>query len=113
MKEPRLQDLLAPGWGGLDVSKEELAARQAESARKRLEVAHLFDAVFSTPDGERVLEHILDGTLRQPRVPVVVPGQQPVTPEQLVPHVAFRDGQDSVARLILDMIRQARAGRRK
>lgn len=113
MKEPNMTDLSQPGWGGLDLTRSAIEARSKEAARKRLDMAHLVDAVFSTQDGQIVLEHLLDLTVRKPMLPATVPAQQPVTSAETVPYVAFREGQNSVVAHISMLIEQARTNRHK
>lgn len=114
MKEPTLEGLLgrfaSEDWGtwlgAIDQRLDPQAAhaKQEENKVARQALAHATAKLFATPDGEKLLEHILDKTLRR----VAFYTQLGLDPHQTVAWGAFREGQNA---LVVEIIRLIAEGR--
>jgi hypothetical protein len=111
-REPRVDQLLAQkGWGGIENIERRIQENREVGDDERIKLAQIADSLFSSGDGALLLDHLLDKTLRRPMIPVALPGQMPVTMDQVTPFVVFREGQNAIVQGLLDMMRQARAQR--
>lgn len=106
--QPSIDDILGAmgikgGWA--NVHGTTAAKPMAESLKESREQLHRdYQATFGTEHGKRVLEDLLDHTLR--RAPVM-PSQN-MTFEQLTPYVVERNGQNSTVFYVCKMIEAAR-----
>lgn len=106
--QPSVEDILGKmgikgGWAG--VHNTTAAKPMAESLKdSREQLQRDYQATFSTPFGQRVLEDLLDHTLR--RAPVM-PSQN-MTFEQLTPYVVERNGQNSTVFYVCKMVEAGR-----
>lgn len=104
---PSLDDALArvglKAYGSMVGDTEYEGAMQPVSG-DRADLLNCYTQIFSTPAGERVLEDLLDKTLRRA---VYAPKGQ--TLEQITIDRVFRDGQSNVVCHILKSIVDARA----
>ena len=103
-------DAQIAGWKTLDAmglsTKEALANRN----RQRETQLELFAAVFGSEAGRKVLEIMKGWTVGRPMVPDGVAQQQPLTFEQIAPYVVHRQGQNSIVKLIIDILAEAEKG---
>lgn len=101
------------GWAGIAaIEHGEAAKAAAAEAEQRLatslEFAY-FD-VFTSEQGRRVLADLKSLTVERRMLPEAIRDGYPVTSEQLVPFVAFREGQNNVIERIEAAIKRATEG---
>lgn len=113
--EPRLDDMLKSigltakeGWDELNNMPS--SAFRASPGHHFDELAEAFVAVYSTPQGEKMFEALLDKTLR--RVGPFPTGQN-LNFEQLAAHGLFAQGQRDIVIWMLAMVERGRESRRK
>jgi len=102
----QITDMLqeAGGWADLNASAPALQKmRDMQRAAFKRE-ANLFRDVFATPDGRKLLELLLDRTLRRPVLPDGILG---FSMDQLTPVMLMREAENSFVRAMLDAIAQA------
>ncbi len=86
---------------------ERKARAEQDAARQQAKIARFQSdllVVFSTPEGGRVLNELLDGTLRKPPVALATMG---LTSDQLGIMAAYREGQNSIIYTLLKSLEQA------
>lgn len=82
------------GWEGLDLDGEQQQKLKAENVEKAREIASRYKRLFSTEDGEFVLNNLMSTTLLRP---VVKPGSTQF-------EAGIREGQNDIVRQILQQI---------
>lgn len=96
----------AGGWADLDDPQRRFNAQMAELGNKRRQLAQSVARILDTADGQALIEHLLDKTLR--RQPVMNLLEEPVaiTAEQLMPRVLAHNGAVAIVEeiLLLDRI---------
>jgi len=92
-----------PGWKGIETSGQAMAKQRNEQALQLKKQANDFRDCFCTPAGLRVLEHMLDTTLRASPYPV----EAQLSMDVITPLVIAHDAQCNFVRAIFDAIRQA------
>jgi hypothetical protein len=108
MNEPTIDSLISgDGWGGLENIDKRLADHAKEARRKDDALAEQFRIVFTSPEGQRVLEHLVDITLRRSSIPVAVVAEQPLSFADMAPFVTFREGQNAIVGHILKMMKSS------
>lgn len=106
--QPSVEDILGKmgikgGWA--NVHNTTAAKPMAESLKEsREQLQRDYQATFATPHGLRVLEDLLDQTLR--RAPVQPSGG--LTFDQLAPYAVERNGQNSTAFYVCKMVEAGR-----
>lgn len=95
--------LLGQGWSGLD-GEDNPAGHELQAARRsaKSDLLKNYVKTFSTPAGRKVLEDLLDQTLR--REAVKLSGAP--TMEQCMVYALQRSGQNALAVYILKMIQE-------
>ena len=111
MKEPSLENAkkLAKGWVGLDDIEKKFGVDMAIIQQRSRSASALAKVVFSTPEGEELLEYLMDRTVRRSPVPNLADNPIMVTFEQLAPVVTFCKGQSSIVQHILELISKKEA----
>lgn len=106
--QPSIEDILGKmgikgGWAG--IHQTAAATPMADSLKETREQLHRdYQATFATEHGRRVLEDLLDHTLR--RAPVKP--SEGMTFEQLTPYVVERNGQNSTVFYVCKMVEAGR-----
>jgi hypothetical protein len=94
--------LASEGWGGVNAMQQKMPESVAQSR-----VAEIAGRIFRTDEGKVLLEHLVAMTIDRPMLPAAVVAQQPVTSAEVVPYVAFREGQNAIVEHVLGLIRRA------
>jgi len=97
-------NFLSGGWEGLANSDEEANKIKEQIADDAYDLAIAFHTTFSTPHGARVLDHLMDLTLRR----VTWNGNIPL--DQATSYGLMREGQNQLMAVILQQIHTAAAG---
>lgn len=96
----------AGGWGVLEQPEKRFQDALTQLGDKRRQLAQAVSRLLDTADGQALIEHLLDKTLR--RQPVMNLLEEPVaiTPEQLMPRVLAHAGAVAIVEeiLLLDRI---------
>ena len=108
LKEPTFEAVLeqfkGSGLEALSKVGEQAAELQDQNQRELKRAARAMHNTFSTPDGQRTLELLLDLTLRR-----ATWMQTEASPfKDLKDHGVFREGQNSVAAIIVKYLNVAR-----
>lgn len=101
------------GWDGIaGIEAGEAAKRQASEAEDRLagSLAFAYLEAFSSDAGRRVLADLRAMTVEREMLPETIKHGYPVTSEQLVPFVAFREGQNQIIKWIESAMKRATEG---
>lgn len=107
MSAPELPDILKNlgGWKGLEGLDEQMADEAKAAGGKRRQLAEAMARIAGTPDGEMLLEHLLDVTVRRSSVPqAFASGEQPLTFEQLAPRIVWREAQNALAISLITLV---------
>ena len=113
--EPSVEGLKASfldgTWGGVDEVIATIAERGQASAQEAYDMAQVYAAVFNTDLGRRVLEDLLNRTLRQPAWQSLyrgANGQTVALPlDQVTAMGLQREGQNQIVGLIIAMLAHA------
>lgn len=99
----------AGGWGDLEQPQKRFQTALETLGGKRRELALAVARILDTADGQVLIEHLLDKTVR--RQPVMNLLEEPVaiTAEQLMPRVLAHSGAVAIVEEILLLDRIARA----
>lgn len=91
------------GWNGLDKLGRSALPRDGKQSR----IVEIAGRVFGTAEGHELLGYLCSITVDRSMLPASVVSQQPVTTAEVVPYVAFREGQNSIVQQLALLVRQA------
>lgn len=92
------------GWEDLRNADVRFQQEQEEIRSSLIEECGLIDKVFSTPEGKKVLDMLVERTLYRPAWPATAIDD----PQKLMVHGIHREGQNSLVMMLLNAIATAR-----
>ena len=100
-----LDQLSSVGWGGLEFDDNQFSADMQKLMEEAVLEAQPIGQLFSTPEGEKVLQWLVQKTIMRPPLPEEVAAK---TLEEYALLKARRDGQNGVVFMILHAIQVAK-----